>query len=292
MDDSISIRKALGAFFQKEWPQQLLHILFTFFLPLFVTSPFWVKSSNGNIDLRSTFCQQRGFWIGFSVYLCLVIYFFYLNSKKSNVLKFQTLKSEFIMASQLLEGSIIKIYEEHSNVGVQKPVFDEAAQSACSVIYDMLTHSFPSSGIRVCVTKQIVNGTNRPLIKQVGYRTKTTLKSNMEKRPLSGYKKYVGEILRNNAEDYILFGEEGIKAHFHFKTHKVTDVMPKEYIAIPYKGRFEKICFVLQIDFTTPNIFGKNDCEKKVFVNEYIRPFVLRLANIYAYDKMILSQED
>lgn len=77
-----------------------------------------------------------------------------------------------------------------------------------------------------------------------------------------------------------------IKDKFEFKKLKAENKQLKEYIGIPYKGSHEKVCFVVQIDFTKEKSCGRDKKGIYAFINDFIWPFVKLLAFGYTADSI------
>lgn len=279
MNTSITLKDFLRSLISKEWVQHLGSFIAAVIAPILVNYPIFDKSSG-----ISFFIYQWKFIAFIIIYGVLVFITHIINKSNKEKLKEAGLMDSFIDNIQLLEGSILKTNQQVINEG-SKMLFDKTAQLVCTIIQDMLSAHYSGVGIRVCITKQLEGPGRRKFIKQVGYKSPTCMAASNTTLPLNTFKYFVGEIIRSNTEDYYLFlTPKTVDDNLIFSKKKAAKLKPKQFIAIPYKGSFDKICFVLQIDFDTEKTLSTNISDVQEYINKYIRPFVLRLGNVYYSD--------
>lgn len=288
IDNNIRLRDFLCHLIEKDWLQQLIHFIFAILASVLIKQPFFLTE----LTIIQNIKYQISIIILLIAYLVTIIFFSIINKKADNKQKNFLQIKDLNESTLILEGSITNINESFVEERMKNGIFNSVASVVCNIIYNYLSFIFNDKNIRVCITKQIVDNNNRKFIKQVGYRTHSTMTASNERKPLNNFKYYVSEIIQTNTEDYyILLTEEEVLEHLKFKKTKEKSVTPKQFIAIPYKGVFNKICFVLQIDFSNANTLKGNIGDVEKFINAHLRFFVLRLGNIYYTDYIKQSEE-
>ena len=291
--EQLTFPNLIKSYLSKDWVQEIINYIAAIAGPLLVASPLRVE----NETLINFSIRQKSliiFIIGYGAYLICVSKQKRAKKKEDQhkidqlqiVEKETSLARGFVNSNQVVERSLQKINREiavETKRTANRMLFDKAAQLICAQIYMLLTDYLKDVDVRVCVTKQVVDKSGEKFICQVGYYSPTCAMANNLRKPLSKFDYYTAKILKNNTEEYSIFlTEEEVRRNL---TLKKGGVVPKRFVAIPYKEEnFAHIFFVLQIDFSEERIIGKDYKEAERFINTYIRPFALRLGNIYYSD--------
>lgn len=228
--------------------------------------------------------DQKNFIIALIIYAILVIAFYlanlYQRHKEQSMWLSQEVKYKMVDTITSITEHVKQLYIGDENL----EVFDALSQMVCNALHILLTKYYPDREVRVSIVKQYNDHGYKYYMP--GYKSSNHSSGDMEPHPVKNCDKYIKGILESVDENYVVLNEKEIQEHFSFKKEKTQDKKMKQYIAIPYKGSFEKTCFVLQLDFNKKKSCGKNDQEIKCFINEYIRPFVQLLAYGYIIESI------
>jgi len=246
--------------------------------------------------LINIFCNDKKFVVPIvvvSVYIVFLFLFWLANHIKHEQYKDYLVKKEFITKIQVLEDTMSRAAENVIENSENKDLsFEAAAQLICNCIYSILKIKTGNDvEVRISVVS-IMTGQNENKYSFVGYKSDTTEKAKKKIASIRGCKHYFKTVYNSNNEEYVFLNEEQINKDFYFSKDKGKSKKLKEYFAYPVKSVYDKTTFILQIDFNKENCLGKNSEEKRIFINTYVRPFVLRLLNVRLSDSIIANNND
>lgn len=261
------------------------NFLAAFVLPYLLSS----QSSSGTWweILRQIICQRTT--IVFLVIYVIVTALFSLADKMKqwddlDLISINDIKDEL---SNIFTCMSLCVREsEHNQITIS---FEDVAQMVCNSLYTIFSKRFTECEIRVNVTKQFTIN-NQFMYCTSGYKSCNRGKGSTQVRPLSTCKQYIKTIFDDNAGNYVVMDKEEIQEKLHFTKTKAINKQIRQYIAIPYKGEYDRICFILQIDSNLENTFGKKRDDVERFINRCIWPFVKLLDYAYALDNALYTE--
>jgi hypothetical protein len=257
--------------------QQIIHLTYPIILPFVIdTSKLQAHPSIWGLF---SYKEQKNFIEAFLAYVIIIVIFYIINfhrhKEEKGIWFSQEVKYQMVDIISSMTEHIRQCYNNQEKL----EIFDALSQMVCTALYILLTKYYPDREVRVSVVKQYCD--HRYYYYMPGYKSRNHSRGDCIPNQVTKCNKYIKKILESQDENYIILNENDIKEQFEFKKEKAPDKKVKQYIAVPYKGPFERTCFVLQIDFSKRKSCGNNEEEIKCFINEYIRPFVELLA--YGY---------
>lgn len=273
-----TVKDFLYWIFTRESFQQIVHVFFAIILPTAIIS----NQTDGKLNIGDIFdfYAQKPFWQLFCVYFIVIVIFSYCNKLKGQQEEHSQLAYDVTVELSSDISSLIECVK--ANDGDR--FLDLLSPMVCNSIYTLLSKFHSDRDIRVSVIAQIQNHGYKYYM--AGYKSKNNSSCDSSAYPLKNCTKYIRKILESDSEDYVILNKREIKDKFEFKKAKAEGKQLKEYIGIPYKGNHEKICFVIQIDFTKEKSCGRGKKKQCMFINDFIYPFVRLLAFGYTIDSL------
>ena len=282
----------LSETFKKEEIRAAINALVPIVAPLLVngvklskdmlTIPFWIGLIKNNL----LFVAVLVWYVGY-------VYVTY-KERKEDLNNINAIEDYMLFYNgfDVLENSLIWVYDQRTNYDdeIDKMVFDDAARTVAYLLYDILNKKFPKSEPRISIVKHIKNEQGKSCKKQVGYRSKHRTIANNKILLVEDSDWFDAKIILNNKQENIfLLDPKSVCEKFSSKKEKK---LPKQYFAMPFKGEFSEICFVLQVDFNKENTISTELIEAKKFIENLIYPYVMRLGNIYYTDAIYQMKGD
>ncbi len=276
------LKKLFVTIFANKPFQTIIHFLAAFLLPYLLSTSTFTGTWYERIWSILT---QRQTMVFFAIYIVFIVFFNMADSRRQASTEHAAIlsatKDEL---SRIFSCMSICLLDNES--GKIELSFEDVAQMVCDSLYTILSKKFHDCEIRVNVTKQF--SFNQELMYcTAGYKSYNRGKGATGAKRLAECKQYIKTIFDNNEENYdIIMSKAEIQENLYFSKTKAANKHLQQYIAIPYKGDYERICFILQLDSTVEKTFGRTRKKVEEFINAYVWPFVPLLGYAYAFDNV------
>ena len=272
----ISLRR-VGEFALTLFSNWVLQKFVCFIFPFIIT--YVMENSNKNKPFNFTVFYSFPQILYFSAYFLILVGFSACNQ---HILKQQKDSGLNRAVVEELQNNITSLtrYMLTLEKGEKEQIFASLSQFICNSLYTIFSNEYPDRSFRISVVKQFLSQ-NTLMYTMPGFKSNDLSSGDNRPRPVADCEKYFRTILLTSVEKLYLLDEKGVKKKFSPSREPLA-----EYLAIPNKGDFDNICFILQIDCTKAGSFGKNKVETENFVRQYIEPFVKLLENAYVQERM------
>lgn len=268
--------KEFGLALMSNWVfQQIVYYLFPFAISCVL------ESSKDKIPFGPATFYSYPQVLYFSGYILVLVGFsaankHILNQNKNSVLN-RAVLDELVNNISSMTRYMVTLENDE-----KEEVFASLSQFVCNSLYTVFSNRFTDRDFCFSVIKQFVS--NEKFMYTVpGYKSADLSSGDNRPRLVSSCEKYLKSILLTSVEKITIFDKNSIQKKMSNSTEKL-----EEYMAIPHKGDFDNICFVLQVECTRAGSFGRNKTEMERNVHIYIDPFIKLLENAYVQERMNL----
>jgi hypothetical protein len=253
--------------------QQIIYFLFPFVISCVLKS----SDKNQNLGLATFYSFPQVIY--FAAYILILVGFSSANRHILKHRKFTELNRAVIEELQNNITSLTRYMVTLEN-DEKEEVFASLSQFVCNSLYTIFSNKYQDRNFRISVVKQFTKQDDL-MYTMPGFKSNDLSKGDNRPQLVATCEKYFRTILLTSVERLYILDEKNIKKKFNPSHEKLN-----EYIAIPHKGNFDKICFILQIDCTKAGSLGNNKSEIEDFIQEYIEPFIKLLENAYVQERM------
>lgn len=256
--------------------QQIVYLIFPFVISCVL------KNADGQTGLSPATFYSYPQVLYFSVYIALLIGFSFAKRRSLKQEEYSELNRAVVDELQNNISSLTQYLVNLEN-DENEEIFASLSQFVCHSLYTIFSKRYNDRSFRISVIKQFLYS-NDLVYTKTGFKSSDLSTGDNRPRLVADCKKYYRTILQSSNERHCIFDEMDIEDKFVFSNPNHEKL--EEYIAIPHKGDFNNICFILQIDCTKKGSFGKNKAEIECFINKYLRPFEILLENAYVQERM------
>lgn len=297
----LGVRTALYVIFIRVFGNKLFNTMTNVILPIILTVLYENKDviddNIFNISISVTIVST----------IMLNILFCIAEFSKEKETKWYTLSKSVCQGIQYInKKTAINIYRlhKHTKHSIENNLFidgtylnqisdfQEISFMVCKSIYEIISKVLNCEDCQVTVFQRFTEIDSKEYVKMIAYANKNTSTPSTYNTPYYSKNKKPNTIFKqlfknSNADEIILLNKKAVNNKFEkLKGSESREKEIQQYIGIPFKGDYEKVIFILQIDVSKKYALGKKEKDIKELSKVFFSPYINVLYNGYENDRV------